>query len=289
MIVSIERYVMVGFPVQAKYLSTMRNATLKVIATFMAAVLLQSLSFAARKLYVIPCIDVNTWTTDYYYLYGVRKKLAQLYDAYVQAYSITTLVTPMVVMIFATLLINYHLFWSSRRFANSGVEQKRCVTRLSLSTTVCHLIFETPHVAVFVFAATAPTVDFWKKLEPLTAIANFLSLLNNSIPFFIYLSCSKRYRLIAKTVLLCAPPIDTNDIQTEAGHQRATLNVRLKAQTNSSITCDLKFLKKSSPPSYQTTLATTVSTKKRRSSYGERKLSSEDLCGPKNESSSLLP
>lgn len=223
MAVSLERYILVGFPIQAKYLSTMRNTMLTILGTFIAAILLQVQSFIARKLYVVPCFDLRTSSKDYYYLYAVHKKFTKLQNAYYYSYSITTIVVPMIVMICTTLLINYHLFWSSKRFATSAIEQKRCVTRLSLSTTICHLIFEMPHFAVFIIAAvatSAETIEFWNQLEPLIALANFLSVLNNSIPFFVYLLCSKRYRLIAKTVLCCAPTEiskanETNDLRSE--------------------------------------------------------------------------
>lgn len=66
--------------------------------------------------------------------------------------SIFAILLPILVLVLLTLLINYELFYRRVGIANN-TEQKKCVNRLTLATTMCTLLLDMPQVFIFVAAA----------------------------------------------------------------------------------------------------------------------------------------
>jgi len=73
---------------------------------------------------------------------------------------------------------------------------KRCVTLLTVTTSVCHLMFETPGTTVFFLAGLLEGTDQTVK-EPMcraSVAGNFFSIVNATLPFFLYLVCVETFR-----------------------------------------------------------------------------------------------
>ncbi|CDW54352.1 7tm 1 domain containing protein [Trichuris trichiura] len=191
--VTVESYILVAFPAHAKRWCSMRNANLCILLCFAGAAGLQMFYLISRRIKSFKCSDSEV----YYYLLASGHPTYEVF--YYWFNSISTLLLPMVAMLVLTAFIYHLLFWARNRF-RKGSEQKRCVTRLSLATTACHLVFEMPHVANFIIAATEerPTSQWHRSFPWLTfvATANFLSMLDASVTFVVYFLCSQRFRQI---------------------------------------------------------------------------------------------
>ncbi|KFD50829.1 hypothetical protein M514_08267 [Trichuris suis] len=191
--VTVESYILVAFPAHAKRWCSMRNANLCVLLCFAGATGLQMFYLISRRVVSFECSDSEV----YYYLLASGHPTYEVF--YYWFNSISTLLLPMIAMLVLTVLIYHLLFWARNRF-RKGSEQKRCVTRLSLATTACHLVFEMPHVANFIIAATEQRpASQWRRSFPwltFVAAANFLSMLDASVTFVVYFLCSQRFRQI---------------------------------------------------------------------------------------------
>ncbi|KRX48792.1 Probableputative G-protein coupled receptor [Trichinella sp. T9] len=191
--VTVESYIMVAFPAQAKSWCSIRNAYLCIVGCFGAAIALQVFYLLCRQVVPVVCPNMKT------YFYLLSTGLPAYEKLYYWANALSTLLIPMVTMLALSLLIYYQLFWAKRRFSQ-GSEQKRCVTRLSMATTACHLVFEMPHVVNFIIAAVDHTLARqWRRRFPweqFAAVANFLSMLDASLTVFVYFACSQRFRQI---------------------------------------------------------------------------------------------
>ncbi|OUC48643.1 hypothetical protein D917_01134 [Trichinella nativa] len=191
--VTVESYIMVAFPAQAKSWCSIRNAYLCIVGCFGAAIALQVFYLLCRQVVPVVCPNMKT------YFYLLPTGLPAYEKLYYWANALSTLLIPMVTMLALSLLIYYQLFWAKRRFSQ-GSEQKRCVTRLSMATTACHLVFEMPHVVNFIIAAVDHTLAHqWRRRFPweqFAAVANFLSMLDASLTVFVYFACSQRFRQI---------------------------------------------------------------------------------------------
>uniref|UniRef100_A0A5S6QSV1 G_PROTEIN_RECEP_F1_2 domain-containing protein n=1 Tax=Trichuris muris TaxID=70415 RepID=A0A5S6QSV1_TRIMR len=191
--VTVESYMLVAFPTHAKKWCSMRNANWCVVCCFVGAACLQMFYLISRRVVPVACSDSKI----YYYLLASGHPTYEVF--YYWFNSMSTLLVPMIAMLVLTVLIYYLLFWARSQF-RQGSEQKRCVTRLSLATTASHLVFEMPHVANFVIAAMGDnTATQWRTSFPwlrFVATANFLSMLDASVTFFVYFACSQRFRQI---------------------------------------------------------------------------------------------
>lgn len=108
--------------------------------------------------------------------------------------SATTHLLPMILFCCCSICIYRKLYVAGRFHPN---KQMSCVTRLSWATTICHLSFEIPQMVVFACAAIyGASFQGWSFQESMTAVANFLSLTNASIPFLLYFTFTERFRYI---------------------------------------------------------------------------------------------
>lgn len=73
---------------------------------------------------------------------------------------------------------------------------KKCVTLLTVTTSFCHLLFETPGMVVFFLAGLLDNTDTAVK-DPLcraSLAGNFFGIINATLPFFLYLVCVETFR-----------------------------------------------------------------------------------------------
>ncbi|VDP54361.1 unnamed protein product [Soboliphyme baturini] len=153
---TVEGYIMVAFPAEAKRWCLMRNSNICIVACVLCAVALQVYYLLCRKVEAVVCSD-----DTFYYLLAIGDQAYEM--SYYWAQSLSTLLVPMFTMITLTLMIYYLLFWARPTFQQSS-EQKLCVARPSLATTACHLIFEMPHVANFMILSIDEAVVYqWRK------------------------------------------------------------------------------------------------------------------------------
>ncbi len=62
------------------------------------------------------------------------------------------IVIPLLLLLFMSIVICYQLVYR-QSMATRYSEQKRCINRITFSTTIVHMIFEIPYVLVFAVAA----------------------------------------------------------------------------------------------------------------------------------------
>ncbi len=119
-----------------------------------------------------------------------------LESAYYFAHSATVIVVPIALMSISTVLICRKYRVSRELGTGVASARKRTVLRITFVTTLCHLIFEGPALCVFAMAAIRGSrasrhEDIFCLLHVVT---NFLSAVNATIPFFLFLCCNQQFR-----------------------------------------------------------------------------------------------
>ncbi|KAL3103088.1 hypothetical protein niasHS_002274 [Heterodera schachtii] len=106
-----------------------------------------------------------------------------------------TIVLPILVMMVCTALV-VSRFTLKPQLGQSFSQRRKCVIRLTVATTVSHLLLEGPAALGYAFfalrGASMPDQREW--MCALTASNNVLSALNATIPFFLFLFCSAQFR-----------------------------------------------------------------------------------------------
>uniref|UniRef100_A0A915K2K6 G-protein coupled receptors family 1 profile domain-containing protein n=1 Tax=Romanomermis culicivorax TaxID=13658 RepID=A0A915K2K6_ROMCU len=118
-IMSLERYLLVAFPIRSRNWCTMRNTYTAMILTFLGSICLQIPTILARQLFSAECLN-NESQSIKIYAYTVPRKYRQLENTYYYLYSLMTIIMPMLILASTTLSINYHLFWSRKKLTCGG-------------------------------------------------------------------------------------------------------------------------------------------------------------------------
>jgi hypothetical protein len=83
-----------------------------------------------------------------------------------------------------------------QQLGESFSQRRRCVIRITVATTVAHLLLEGP--ALLTFAAAALKGSKTERHDVAMCLLNtgnnFLSIVNATIPFFLYLACNDQFR-----------------------------------------------------------------------------------------------
>uniref|UniRef100_A0A914GXR0 G-protein coupled receptors family 1 profile domain-containing protein n=1 Tax=Globodera rostochiensis TaxID=31243 RepID=A0A914GXR0_GLORO len=115
-------------------------------------------------------------------------------DNFPDASMSATIVLPTLVMMACTALVVSRFI--KPQLGQSFSQRRKCVIRLTVATTVSHLLLEGPAALGYGFfalrGASMPDQREW--MCALTAANNVLSALNATIPFFLFFLCSSQFR-----------------------------------------------------------------------------------------------
>lgn len=197
MVVTLERYAHIAYPIRTKRWSTLANVHLCILLCLIVSAALHLIYPVNRRVTPILC------ASDGEFRFQVRQ-FSELYDqVYNYVSSVSVILLPPVILIVLTGLINYELFCRRRISTQlAAAEQKRCVTRLTLATTICFLVLESPQSLIFTVAAINGSANLNSQYKMISSITNIISMVNTTLPFFVYLACSHRFRQIC-TLLWC--------------------------------------------------------------------------------------
>uniref|UniRef100_A0AC35GVK5 G-protein coupled receptors family 1 profile domain-containing protein n=1 Tax=Panagrolaimus sp. PS1159 TaxID=55785 RepID=A0AC35GVK5_9BILA len=185
-----ECYVHVFFPSQSKTICTKRNVSKGYLAIAIVGMLLSLIYPFNRKIHFynkceLIIVKIRISETFWMRLYEKIHTVANLFLA---------IVIPLTLLVFMTASIVWKLII---RGAESGIAhrfsaEKRCVTRITLITTLLQLVTEFPSIPVFLYA-----VCFGPHLQQICnwqTMSHFFGLWNASLSFFVYITFSTRFR-----------------------------------------------------------------------------------------------
>lgn len=195
---TLERYLFITYPVRSRLWCTTKNFVCAFVAVFIISCLIYIEIPVVRETASIYCQN----TEKYIHKFFIRKGAAfQLWE---RLFYWTTVcwhgIMPNVILSFCSARIAYELLYRS---LPTYSERKHCVTRITMATTFCHLVLESPAIIVNIVAAFyGPTfMNTNYAMCVCHVMTNFASQLNASICCLIYLSCSNKYRSILITRL----------------------------------------------------------------------------------------
>ncbi|KAI6201210.1 G-PROTEIN-RECEP-F1-2 domain-containing protein [Aphelenchoides besseyi] len=112
-----------------------------------------------------------------------------------------SIIIPTAIMLMCSALIVLKFITFKELGGKTFSQRRRCVLRLTVSTALSHLLLEGPAVLTYSVLAIKGTL---KKMCILNHIINFLSIINATIPFFVFLVCNQQFRQMS-TIYLKAP------------------------------------------------------------------------------------
>ncbi|CAI2353622.1 unnamed protein product [Caenorhabditis sp. 36 PRJEB53466] len=142
------------------------------------------------------------------------------YEIYRRFYATTTMavsiVIPTIAMLVCTLLIIKK--FTFKNLGEQFSQRRKCVIRMTVATTLTHLFFEGP--ATLTHSASAIQGEDYSFLMCILNHGNNLaSLLNATIPFFVFLFCSNQFRHM--TVMYIKAVMQTDQVKRKAYFSQA--------------------------------------------------------------------
>uniref|UniRef100_A0A914E2I0 G-protein coupled receptors family 1 profile domain-containing protein n=2 Tax=Acrobeloides nanus TaxID=290746 RepID=A0A914E2I0_9BILA len=189
-----ECYIHVFFPSQSKAICTKQNVSRSYVLMAAAGMIL-ALIYPLNRTVQFRKVCGSYLVT----IHASESELLQTLERFhMIANLILAIIVPLSLLIFMTasivwrLLIRNSEIGATSRFS----AEKRCVTRITLITTVLQVITELPSVPVLVYAAIfgPQVVNQSNDLCTWQTISHFLGLCNASLSFFVYISFSTRFR-----------------------------------------------------------------------------------------------
>ncbi|EFP11150.1 hypothetical protein GCK72_017912 [Caenorhabditis remanei] len=193
-------------------------------------------AFAATLLHltIVIVTDVEEFTQVKQYIQNFKKENAACwflqsvfrarnnphYEIYRRFYATTTMavsiVIPTIAMLVCTLLIIKK--FTFKNLGETFSQRRKCVIRMTVATTLTHLVFEGP--ATLTHSASAIQGDNYSYLMCLLNHGNNLaSLVNATIPFFVFLFCNQQFRHM--TVMYIKAVIQTDQVKRKSYFSQA--------------------------------------------------------------------
>ncbi|EGT47016.1 hypothetical protein CAEBREN_04122 [Caenorhabditis brenneri] len=135
---------------------------------------------------------------------------------YATATMAVSIVIPTVAMLVCTfLIINKFTF---KNLGETFSQRRKCVIRMTVATSATHLFFEGP--ATLTHSASAFQGDNYGELMCLLNHGNNLgSLVNATIPFFVFLFCNQQFRHM--TVMYVKAALETDEVKRKSYYSQA--------------------------------------------------------------------
>uniref|UniRef100_A0A914GYB4 G-protein coupled receptors family 1 profile domain-containing protein n=1 Tax=Globodera rostochiensis TaxID=31243 RepID=A0A914GYB4_GLORO len=173
------------------------------IGSVLCAAGIHSLFLVSHEVVSVPTLQLNSAQPSAVCFRIVTTFRMRLYNAvwapalerpYYLVQMSATIVLPTLVMMACTALVVSRFI--KPQLGQSFSQRRKCVIRLTVATTVSHLLLEGPAALGYGFfalrGASMPDQREW--MCALTAANNVLSALNATIPFFLFFLCSSQFR-----------------------------------------------------------------------------------------------
>uniref|UniRef100_A0A0N5ARR4 G_PROTEIN_RECEP_F1_2 domain-containing protein n=1 Tax=Syphacia muris TaxID=451379 RepID=A0A0N5ARR4_9BILA len=146
----------------------------------------------------IPCY----WFVKTYNMHIINDQAYKLYEKlYYWTQMTLSIVLPTVTMLICSILVITR--FTFKELGKSFSQRRKCVIMMTVSTTMSHLLLEGPASLTFGIAALKGTGDM--KINSTMCMINhsnnLLSIINATIPFFVYLICNKQFRCMASVFI----------------------------------------------------------------------------------------
>lgn len=189
--ITIETYLCIAFPIHFRKWSRQKNVYI-ILALML---ILDALHHLA--------LPVTRTTKEYLVCYETVKQYqmeirnATIYRTYESVYyflqSVSVIVVPNLLMLVFCVLIACN--FKRKSMGQCFSTRRRCVLRITITTTICYCVFETPNLIVFLAVAwRGSSVEENESLCIVSLITNFLSISNATIPFVVYVSFNRTFR-----------------------------------------------------------------------------------------------
>lgn len=189
--ITLETYFCIAFPIRFRKWS--QKSHIRILIASM-------LTLSALHHLALPI----TRTTNEYLLcldtvkrYQMIIRNGTIYHTYESVYyivqSVTVIVVPnLMMLIFCTLIA---CKFKKKNVGQCFSRRRRCVLRITITTTISYCILETPNLFVFLAVAwRGSSVESNESLCIVSLITNFLSISNATIPFVVYVSFNGTFR-----------------------------------------------------------------------------------------------
>lgn len=152
---------------------------------------------------------------------------------YFYIHCVAVIVLPNLSMILLSFLIAFQL--QSKNMGQNFSQRRRCVVRITITTTVCYLVLETPNLVMFLTAAVRGSAyENNQSLCVVSVITNFLAMLNAVVPFFVYVTFNGTFRQLL--IVQVAPLLGiTVPDRTRNGYDMEVSRLTGNSQQNSII------------------------------------------------------
>lgn len=189
-----ERYLFVTYPLRSRRWCTTRNFIISLSIVFCISCLVYIEVPVVREAESTFCKNKKK------FIHKLYIKSGSAFETWERVFYWTTIcwhgILPIAILTFCSIRIAYELLY--RSLPTQHMERKQCVTRITMATTICHLVLESPAIALNVIAAfygpTLMMTDY--TMCVCHSLTNLASQMNASICCLIYVSCSDKYRAI---------------------------------------------------------------------------------------------
>lgn len=150
----------------------------------------------AIKEHALPQTNTSCWYIKNMYMFMIRSNNA--YDVIQKVYywiqTTVAIIIPTVAMLVCSILIVKQ--FTFKELGEAFSQRRKCVIRMTVATTVSHLLLEGPatltHAAVALKGASSSEHHYMMCV--LNNAINILSIVNATIPFFVFLLCNEQFR-----------------------------------------------------------------------------------------------
>ncbi|KHN79813.1 hypothetical protein Tcan_07570 [Toxocara canis] len=171
--------------------------------------------------------------------YAMQISAGAVYEFYEKIYYWTQLtlsiVVPTVVMLICSLLIVTR--FTFKELGEAFSQRRKCVIRMTVATTLSHLLLEGPALLTFGAAALkgSGSAGHNTTMCMLNHGNNSLSVLNATIPFFVFLACNEQFREMTYTYIKAHIVLDANSkhaLLAQTALRRRMTNMTTRCEPN---------------------------------------------------------
>ncbi|KAK6765740.1 hypothetical protein RB195_025570 [Necator americanus] len=150
----------------------------------------------AIKEHILPERNSSCWYIQNMYVFMMRSN--NVYEVIQRVYywiqTTVAIIIPTIAMLVCSILIVKQ--FTFKELGEAFSQRRKCVIRMTVATTVSHLLLEGPatltHAAVALKGASSSEHHYMMCI--LNNAINILSIVNATIPFFVFLLCNEQFR-----------------------------------------------------------------------------------------------
>uniref|UniRef100_A0AC34FBE7 G-protein coupled receptors family 1 profile domain-containing protein n=1 Tax=Panagrolaimus sp. ES5 TaxID=591445 RepID=A0AC34FBE7_9BILA len=209
LLVTIETVLCVLLPFSFRQYCTRKLTMMMLLGTFAVSTALHLTFLLTHTVTTETAINTQVlennqcWIASTYYL--MQRTPLALHEIYEKVYYWTqmtvSIVLPTIAMLICSVLIVTQ--FTFKELGEAFSQRRKCVIRMTVTTTLSHLLLEGPALLTFGAAALkgAGSEKHNTTMCILNHANNLLSVVNATIPFFVFLACNQQFRHMALVYL----------------------------------------------------------------------------------------